>query len=108
MAASILGDPEDVRIRRTSKFLPMRNSIGSYSESGDVVLDQFFSPDHLVAKMIHVGVAGDLRALSGYTLEGVPLFQIVRNAEIGYHGMICIMVVSAGTTAGALTWHTGE
>jgi hypothetical protein len=91
--------------------LPICNLEGPYTESGDAVIDQFFTPDRLVAKTIHVGTPGDLIALSPYTFDGAPVYQVVRNAEVGYHEMICVMVVSTspygGTTAGALTWHTG-
>lgn len=112
MAATLLGNPDDVRLRRTNRALPTMQLFGPSTESGDVVIDQFFTPDRPVAYRIHVGTPGDLIALSPFTLEGAPQYQVVRNAEIGYHDILCVMVVSAspigGTTAGNLTWYTGN
>jgi hypothetical protein len=97
----------DVREKRINEQSRMSQLGRFITESGLVVLDTPF-PENLVAKRIHVGTAGNLRVLTPYTNNGAPTFSVVLNAEIGYHDLICTMVTTTGTTAGNLTWHTGE
>lgn len=97
----------DVRQKRVNEISRMSNLIGSFTEGGVVTLDAFF-PERVVAKAIHVGTAGNLVVETPYTKDNVITTHTVLNAEVGYHWLICTRVLSAGTTATNLTWHTGE
>lgn len=97
----------DVRQKRVNELSRMSDLQGSFTEGGAVVLNEFF-PERVVAKAIHVGTAGNLMVETPYTKDGVIQTHPVLNAEVGYHWLVCTRVLSAGTTATNLTWHTGE
>ena len=97
----------DVREKRVNEASRMTQLRGPYTESGLVVLDQAF-PEGLIARAIHLGTAGNLRVETPYKNNGATTYQVVLNAEVGYHKLICTKVTSVGTTASNLTWHTGE
>jgi len=97
----------DVRQKRVNEISRTSDLIGPFTESGLVVLDTFF-PEHVVAKAIHVGTAGNLTVETPFIKDGALTTQVVLNAEVGYHWLICTRVLTAGTSATNLTWHTGE
>ncbi len=97
----------DVRQKRVNELSRTAELQGPFTEGGLVVLDTFF-PERAVAKAIHVGTAGNLTVETPYTKDNVVTTQVVLNAEVGYHWLVCTRVLSAGTTATNLTWHTGE
>lgn len=97
----------DVRQKRVNEASRMTQLRGPFTEGGLVTLDVFF-PEGVVAKAIHVGTAGNLMVETPYTKDGVVTTHPVLKAEVGYHDLVCTRVLTAGTTAGDLTWHTGE
>lgn len=96
----------DIRQKRANEVAPMSQLIGPFTEGGLVSLNDYF-PEGVVATAIHVGTAGNLLVETPYIKDGVVQTHPILNAEVGYHWVMCTRVLSSGTTATNLTWHTG-